>query len=284
MDGTITEVELDDITAIVPASPDGSLKGEALFGDPQSEKNRNRAQIALALLTVEHYLLQFQKAVPGTQLEKCEFVLFGSSTLTLTALPERISHDIDVAVPREFLGFLKRKLQDRDPWTQSGFEISIEPAYLLDYCGNWRQRSSVILGTTTARFDVLHPLDTVSQKLLRTDQATFERKDVSDIDLVLKKTTPSKETLLHILQEGCLRYSNPVPEEALAAKRNTAWFLKSYLPGRDLQKDVIDPWVNERRAELANLGHLPRAAVTPLSEPIAWEKLLDPNPPEPPLP
>jgi hypothetical protein len=46
---------------------------------------------------------------------------------------------------------------------------------------------------------------------------------------------------LSILREGYERFFSPIEETKMAAFRNTKVFLDTFLPGKDIAKDVIEP-------------------------------------------
>jgi hypothetical protein len=191
-----------------------------------------------------------KKSTPGVF--GFRLVLFGSASLCVTVLPGRLSHDVDIACSREFADFCEHL-----PRKSRGAVPEFVPARVLGYLGSWDERSSSLTGMNGAEILVLHPLDTVMQKLLRSDIQRFDTNDKDDIERVLGKLRPSQELLLNLLTENTARYRiPPQKEQAEAVRRNTEWFLQRFLPQMSYQ-DVVTESENREDAEMERYGFRP---------------------------
>ena len=89
-----------------------------------------------------------------------------------------------------------------------------------------------MIGYRRTKFDVMHPLDTVMQKLLRMNEEKFVEKDVPDIRAVIERFQPPAATLMHLLTENPARYYKaPLgrDHQREAVERNTSRFLGSFI-------------------------------------------------------
>jgi hypothetical protein len=205
--------------------------------DPIPEGNR----LAVAFLKLEQWVLEYETQ-NNTKLPSSQLVITGSSTLSLTILPGRVSHDLDLATQEDFKQFCWKKSQKQEIAGEFRLlEINAGPAsYLLKHITGWETRASYLTGSkSNIEFAILHPLDTLSQKLLRADASTFEEKDKPDIIEILKKIQPDEKTLTEILIQGASRYYDPNPQLKKAAKNNTQWLLKNYFPHISFNLDIL---------------------------------------------
>ena len=179
-------------------------------------------------------------------------VLFGSTSLCLSVLPDRLSHDVDFACSHDFVAFCESRQRK-----SRGAVPEFVSSRILSYLGAWDERSSSITGMKGTEILLLHPLDTVTQKLLRIDPARFETNDRDDIARVLGRLRPSADLLLNLLTENPARYRIPQEkEQAAAVRRNTQWFLNEFLPELTYEGIVAE---SERRedAEMTRYGFRP---------------------------
>ena len=184
----------------------------------------NATQLAAGILRVEALVKEFKQTHPAGG-RPLELVLFGAASLALTILPSCTTRDIDLIAPGQFIEFLKNKK------SQTNLDIEIIDPYLLFYLGNWRERSCCLVGYEKTEFQILHPLDTVAQKLLRIDAEKFDIKDKPDIAHILQLLNPSEATMVQILTENPARYRLADDTELAALERNTGWFAENHLRG-----------------------------------------------------
>lgn len=181
-------------------------------------------------------------------------VIFGSGSLALTLLPERSTNDLDTIVTDEFAAFVN----DRAPETD--LEVELLDERLLALLGSWSKRTSEVIGPLGCSLRMVHPLDTVMQKLLRFSDQRFAEKDQGDIDAVVTSLQPTKETLIELLTENPARYarlSGRFASQADAIERNTQWFLGKYLPELDF-KDIVRLTGDRYVEGVASAGMLPK--------------------------
>lgn len=211
--------------------PDGQLPAKEL-----SEKSK----IGSIMLGLELAASTYEKESGRVAWKKSDSpAIFGASSLTLSLLQNRTSEDVDIALSSEFLEW----------WTKNGGpaeNTDALPLEVFSFCGNWQSRAATIEGLNGMSFRVMHPLDTVVQKLLRIDPIKFDLKDKGDIKQILDKLKPSPETLTEMLTENHLRYRPPIIEPGAhfrpmiqmheAMKRNTNWFLSTYLPEKSYEE------------------------------------------------
>jgi hypothetical protein len=135
------------------------------------------------------------------------------------------------------------------------------------------ERSGQLLGVKGVQFLLVHPLDTISQKLLRVSEIVFETKDKKDISDTLEILNPSKSVLIGILSENPARFRFPdVHSLKKASERNMSWFLKNFLPGTSLE--ALREEAERKEAEaLASAGLAPTLGVD-RPEPKKIEDLL----------
>jgi hypothetical protein len=254
--------------------------------DAKLETITGRTLMATALLKVEQVITaynHYKNSNPtfGAKLPAIDhLIVFGSGSLNITILPNRVSHDLDLITNRRAWDMLAGELASiNEGQTPS---ISLHTDDLLEHLPNWRLRTAILKGASGLPFLILHPLDTLCQKLLRTNLETFEKKDKADIALIIQNLKPGKKVLVQLLQEGFKRFFDPDETQREAATRNTTWFLSNFLPETNLQNDIIEPAKKQRLDILANQGLLPTP--TPLghwSQLFTHERLLEPKPPAP---
>lgn len=264
-----------DLEKIVILSPDQKIIHLQKLGEDRKivsntlvkEKNR----LALALLTLERWTQEFRQ-LSGDADFNPELVLYGSGSLNITIVPDETSHDLDVAAVGSFLRFCDEKSK-LEPVGGEFRTLEINLARLdltFEYLGRWRARASRLIGAFSLELLVLHPLDTISQKLLRLSEPDFEERDLRHIRKVLEVLRPTSDTMESILLEGVGRYSNPYPAAAKASRRNTKRFLAEFFPDLTLNA-IIRKFV---RAQEENLRYIQQGSITPLPE-QDWEALLD---------
>ncbi len=180
--------------------------------------------------------------------------IFGSGSLALTLLPDRSTNDIDALATDKFAEFVNSKGVETD------INVELLDEGLLKLLGPWTTRTSELVGPTGSRFRLVHPLDTVMQKLLRYSPEQFHEKDKGDIDAVIAALQPTPETLVNLLTENPARYARlpgRFASQADAIERNTTWFLNNYLPGLDLES-IMQKTGDRAIAEATAAGFFPK--------------------------
>lgn len=187
------------------------------------------ANLLCGLLEIEKTAARFRNSgLANTEDNALPIAIFGSSTLALTILPQRVSHDVDACGTRNFVKYWQDAEKDK---THHGAVPQICYWELLRYLGDWMERSGQLLGTKGIEFLLVHPLDTVTQKLLRVSETVFETKDKRDITATLEILKPSKKTLIGLLTENPARYRFPETHPLKKpSERNLKWLLKQFLP------------------------------------------------------
>jgi len=179
--------------------------------------------------------------------------LFGSGSLAVTILPDRSTNDLDALVSDEFAAFANQKGAETD------ITIEMPDERLLLLLGPWQTRTASLYGPLGLHFRLVHPLDTVMQKLLRYSPEQFASKAQGDIDAVLAHLLPSAETLLELLTENPARYarlSGRFASQADAIERNTRWFLGAHMP--QLTFELVRQRTGDRAVQPAiDAGFLP---------------------------
>jgi hypothetical protein len=265
--GQITRINRLVITAEGIATPRGTknplfLEGIYEADEPKTltRSQREAALVEITLVQIEYLAQRFLKErnLPKGQLGN--ITVYGSSSLTLTILPNRISHDVDVAVSKDFREFIDAICSSERP-ALGQLEINTANPIVLRFCGNYHQRSRKLTGSKSGNLipiEVLHPLDTLSQKLLRIPLDVFQQKDISDIDKILRKLKTKRETLVRLLRESFERYTTAAPDELRkAAGRNTRWLFKTYFTPIDILEEVVKPAIAAFTAELKRSDLLP---------------------------
>jgi len=257
LDGRTLDFPIGYVERVMRGSPNIDAKAVDSLAEQQ------HSDIALLILHVEHAWERFQTQTSAHGLPRA--ALFGSASLALTILPANTSHDADIAVNEEFAPFVADYIRRAASIRTMTLQPEITRWDVFQHIPNWEKRASHISGLPV---DILipHPLDTISQKLLRIDSSAFER-DHRHIKEVMEILRPSREQMLGLLQEGASRYTDLVPEQAKAARDNTSWFLRDFFPDADLERDVIQPAIRVRRGELTKLGVL----ITPLPN-LDWKQ------------
>lgn len=241
------------------------------------ETNLSAAEQATLLRTlsgvieIERLARQFTKERGPLPLK---LVLYGSASLSLTILPLRVSHDVDVASTSSgFVEFAQAKMRK-----SRGAVPEFSSSRILGYLGAWESRSASFEGLYGTEFLLLHPLDTMMQKLLRIDETRFGINDQKDICDIIRLLRPSEETLALLLTENPGRYRIPPnKDQARAVARNTAWFLREFLPALSYS-DLTQRAEAREEQELRQSGLAPLPArslrksthppVTPENEPL----------------
>lgn len=246
IDGGKHNIPLDKLTHIWQVGANQSLPLGVL---------EEKTKIGGSLLDLELSMTEYERKTGNPPFGRGdEPVIFGATSLALSILDERVSDDIDVALAPEFLKWREANW----PFEGPAFLDTPNIDGLFVEMGRWNRRCSRVTGMAGYIFRILHPLDTVVQKLLRRDQEVFEVKDKEDITLILAALHPSDETLVSLLTENPARYRKPAV--AVRSHRrnydtviaNTNWFLQTFLPGRTV-KQIAD--LAEQLHE-ANLGPL----------------------------
>lgn len=232
-----------------------------------------KSAIALGLVEVEHLLLHYlaSEKTPDRASLRREIVVFGSSSLALSILPTRTSHDIDMAVADRFVSYANERL----PYSRNPKHIDLEfcPRWLLRHCGEWEERCSLLVGESGVQFKVVHPLDTVSQKLLRIPEAVFEAKDKEDIRQIVSILNPDRESVIRLLREGSSRFHLLERSVSDAVRRNTRWFLDEFSFKIDLEADVIEA------VRLSETHELERLHLRPVVPEQRWADIVPNEPP-----
>ena len=263
----ITRINRLVITAEGIATPRGSKNPLFLEGIYESEEpktlttsQRETALVEITLVQIKYLAQRFIKERMLSKEQLGKVTIYGSSSLTLTILPNRISHDVDVAVSKDFREFIDA-ISSKERPALGQLEISTANPIVLRFCGNYHQRSRKLTGgkkDDLIPIEVLHPLDTLAQKLLRIPLDVFQQKDIPDIDKILRKLKPKRETLVRLLRESFERYTTAAPEEMRkAAARNTRWLFKTYFTSIDIREEIVKPGIAVFTKELKRADLLP---------------------------
>ena len=269
LDGNIRSLRISYIEQSVRGNPD--IDGQKL----RTLATRQHSEIALLLLHLAHAWKLFQKS-PALKRQKNSTVrvaLFGSASLALTVLPENTSHDADIAVPQTFAPFLSHYLKNEKSLQKLGIQPELTGWAIFAHLPHWEMRACRIRNLPVQCL-VPHPLDTVSQKLLRINEDAFER-DHRHIREIMRLLDPPAEQMLGLFVEGASRFSDISPKQRAAARANTIWFLKEFYPAADLEKDVLGPAIAAREKNLQELGAIiapiPVTCIKPLPD-IDWKQ------------
>jgi hypothetical protein len=213
--GTESHVELGDIAAIYET---GAIDKFPI--DPA---------ILSTLATLEAGIRNYERS--GGR--HCAYTICGGVSLALTLIPNRTTEDIDVVAREPIEEFLSKEKLHWDYSVEFIDETTLAPM------GNWRSRTSVAVGPMGLEFQLMHPLDTIMQKLLRWSARDFAEKDWPDIGKIIEAINPSGETLTKLLTENSFRYNKatgPMTIATDAIERNTRAFLEEYLPDVTYEK------------------------------------------------
>lgn len=248
---TSTTVFTEMLAGIYPLQETGKLSDlyrQAISKDDKSALTNTLCGVLELTQLIKIFQEEQKKNNPSLPPSRLRLTLFGSASLALTLLPQRVSHDIDVTAPVRFAEFCQ-KMRPRS----RGAELELLPPRLLQYLGEWESRAG-ILDTGNAIIHLIHPLDTVMQKLLRTDKARFNHNDKKDISATLEKLNPPRETLLFLLTENPSRFRRAIDKEIVEAiKRNTTWFLDTFI-GKMTYKELVSEANAQERDMLETYG------------------------------
>lgn len=213
-------------------------------------------EVGSAILSLEKALDAYHRETGKTPYTSQGPLLFGASSLLFTLSPFRPSQDLDISVTEDFIEW---SMSHWNPPLEIGIELATDD--LLNLCGKWRERTTILEGLEGMHFRVLHPLDVLSQKLLRRSEQVFQERDAGDIDTIINRLNPSPDTLQALLTESEQRY-NPTPHDPIrprqdeAIARNTNWFLHRYLPHLSVEDLAREAW-NKNKQRLDRSGLLP---------------------------
>lgn len=226
-----------------------NVQTAALPADQILESSKLGATI-LAVEKIVDLFLKEKELPPAFARQRHFFTIFGASSLSLTVLPTRTSDDIDMVASEEFVDFVN----SRDfPWTEMAVEV-LDPR-ILNLMGQWQSRACAMTGYQGTSFEVMHPVDTVMQKLLRMNQEKFFEKDVPDIKAIIGRFHPPEETLKHLLTENPNRYYK-VPfghdDQRTAVEHNTRWFLSNFAPTCSYE-DIVQRAVEQNNATVSKV-------------------------------
>lgn len=201
--------------------------------------------------------------------EKGRYTLCGASALALTIIPNRSTSDLDVVTVQPLDEFLAGK-EDLH-WDM---EVEFMDEGLLRLMGDWAMRTSSAKGPMGREFRIMHPLDTMMQKMLRWDTERFEAKDMPDIDAIIEALHPGSETLRALLCENPFRYakaSGPLSIATDAVESNTRFFLSRHLPSVSYESIIVEASQKfAKQMQRANLSLTPlndvdlRTKITPV--------------------
>jgi hypothetical protein len=134
------------ITAEGIATPRGSKNPLFLEGIYEAEEakaltrsQREAALVEITLVQIEYLARRFLKERKLSNEQLGRITIYGSSSLTLTILPNRISHDVDVAVSKDFREFIDAVCSNERP-ALGQLEINTANPIVLRFCGNYQQR------------------------------------------------------------------------------------------------------------------------------------------------
>jgi hypothetical protein len=170
----------DEITQLLPIDEQGQVIGAKV----------EESKLVFAIVTLEQLWLERQAQLPRPR-SKSELILFGSTSLSLTVAPARVSHDIDAVVDREDTAALQDAWAKRRAGQPTLLELDSCDDSLLRYLGDWRGRAITFKKTENYEILVPHPLDTLSQKLLRSNEPNFQKKDLPDIKAIMDALNPN---------------------------------------------------------------------------------------------
>ena len=179
--------------------------------------------------------------------------LCGASGRALTIIPNRSTDDLDVVTTEP----LDQFLVDR-PEFHWDIPIEFMDEGLLRLMGDWSQRTSSAKGPMGREFLIMHPLDTMMQKMLRWDLDRFATKDLQDIDEIIRVLNPGIDTIRNLLCENPFRYvqaAGPLSVATEALDSNTRTFLARHLPGISYEAIVREANQNyAKQMQRANLN------------------------------
>lgn len=152
-------------------------------------------QLVTTFNAVDAAIKELQRTKAAT---KPEIIIFGATSLALTILPTRVSEDIDLITSEDLVEIFADNQFSNTP-------IEVLDSNITQDLGDWRSRTCKLSGAG-ANYNIMHPLDTLSQKLLRSNETIFLEKDMPDIREIVKYFNPSIETIETILKENPTRF------------------------------------------------------------------------------
>lgn len=228
---------------------------EEILSRPQSQEEKNNLTHVLSgVLEIESLLKEFKSSHPHT---RQKIAIFGSASLILTIYPGRVSHDTDVALTSDFFMFCQEKKRK-----SRGTTLEFSPISLLNHLGRWEERSSHLTLLENHEILILHPLDTIFQKLLRLDSDRFHTNDKPDITKVIQTLNPSKKTLETLFTENHILYESPETSfQNKAFKNNLEWFLSEFCPELTYE-NLAKTAINQHVDLMVELGFYPKPLPT----------------------
>ena len=215
------------------------------------------SKLAAALISFEQAIAAYKEQVGEDPLVHRQGpVIFGAAAITLGIDLQRKSEDIDYVVSDAFLSWAETNWKH-----ETDLAVDLADEDIFNLCGKWRERTCSLQGLLGTRFRLLHPMDVVMQKLLRRDPFKFEDKDFPDIQVIMTKLHPTRETIMGLLTENSLRYVNDPrdrwePKQYDAVFSNTLLFLKEFLPDVSVEQ-VMDAAAERQHLRLAALNLVP---------------------------
>jgi hypothetical protein len=179
--------------------------------------------ILSTLATLESGIRKYEKS--GGR--RCPYTICGGVSLALTLIPNRTTEDIDVVAREPIEEFLSRESLHWD------YSVEFLDETTLALMGDWQARTSTAVGPTGMEFRLMHPLDTIMQKLLRWSGKDFAQRDWPDIRKIVEVLQPTEDTLKKLLTENPFRYAKgtgPMSVATDAIEGNTRAFIEEFLP------------------------------------------------------
>jgi hypothetical protein len=193
--------------------------------------------ILSTLATLETGIRNYEKSGGS----RCHYTICGGTSLTLTLIPNRTTEDIDIITQEPIEKFLNKENLHWD------YSIEFLDERSLFLMGNWKTRTSDAIGPTGIKFQIMHPLDTIMQKLLRWSDKDFAIKDWPDIKAIHAILQPTKNTLKKLLTENPARFTKgigPIAAVTDAIETNTRTFIAEFLPGTTYEKLAETAYIN----------------------------------------
>jgi hypothetical protein len=243
--------------------------------DPQKPAARIDPGILSTVIALERMMADFAKSRGLSAADAAvhgKVVIFGSGSLALTLLPDVSTNDLDTIVGEALAQFINGEARECD------IAVELLDERLLALLGAWATRTCELIGPLGFSLRLVHPLDTVMQKLLRYDAQIFAQRDAGHIEAVLNRLAPARDTLIDLLTENPTRYARlpgRFSSQTEAVERNTRWFLQTYLP--DLTLDEIVRRAGDRAVEATvRAGFLPAVEPVDLRSQLKRGQIPDP--------